>query len=333
MSLNLFARSWLLLLALLVPGQSLAQVYMLSEPVSRTVAVPLPVVGLTAAADLSWTSMNTFLLFAATGEPFSTAAFFAFEVATGVPSVAAVVRTENELMARWHDRRDLQAIADINGAREIRVLNTGYGEQTGIYTSRLHSSSFVFLEMEEGKIPPPVAGKQWIPVTDTDNTKIRFRLELPGGASHPTPLELSLDDLFRGSRVEQELLASWKASIQEWDRSRSLIDRHFRHKGLQELKVMTSMVVDGQEVVLGELSQGKGVNKLVGLTKIQRLKALLTGSPSRGRELWQTRNARIAGPGECSSWYSRLLGREFRARAPASPEPPPPAGPTILPGL
>jgi len=291
-----------------------AEVFMLSQPIQQTVNAPKTAVATAVSFDLLWTSASTYTFYQFTGEPFSSAVYFAGGLLEGIPTGNAYVQSLNQAIATWKNRGTMKQIARLKGVKEIRILNTGHSEQTGLYSSRLHSSSFVFIETEGDEIPPSIGGKEWISLKELDDTAIKFRLQLPNGETHPTPLEIGLRDLFAGSQGDQEVLAAGREGVRKWERSLYFLVGFVRHKGLNDLKVISELSIHGESFPLGEFAHGKGVKKMVGLGKLQRLKAWITQQSLKGRETWKTSNVDILKKGGCRTWYSRLLGRQILVR-------------------
>lgn len=288
-----------------------AEVFLLSQPIQQTVDAPKTAVASAVGFDLLWTSASTYTYYQITGEPYSSAAYFGAGLLEGVPTGNAYVQSINQAIATWKNRSTMKQIARLKGVKEIRILNTGHSEQTGIYSSRLHSSSFVFIETEGDQLPPPIDGKEWLPLQALDDSQIKFSLQLPHGTTHPDTLEIGLKELFSGAGGDQKVLGAWRESVRDWQRSLSFVDRFIRHKGLADLKVNAELSIHGESFPLGEFAHGKGTTKIVGLSKVQRLKAWITRQSLKGRENWETSNISILKKGGCRTWYSRLLGRKI----------------------
>jgi hypothetical protein len=291
-----------------------AGTYLLAEPLEQTVALDTPIrktlFGATVAADLAWSATNTFVYYQITGEPISTAAYGVYNLATGMAFINAEVRLQEEVMARMARRSELKAISQNPGAEEIRVLTTGYFEQTTPYTTKLHARSFVFLDSSE----TPKNGN-WKRIPDEKNAKVSFELKIPKNPGSLTKWEVTLEELFEGTAIPKEILQEWEKPLNAYSSERSLWQKWVSKKGMEEVQIEAYFLNNWEKMPLGPVATETGVFRFLNGNKIQAWNNTF-------RKLFQfekkpvpvkTQNTRVVRSNGCSSWYNRLLGREIVA--------------------
>ncbi|MCO5141500.1 MAG: hypothetical protein M9962_00250 [Oligoflexia bacterium] len=304
----------LFLSMLFFPLLTWGKTYVLSEPIRKTTDVNLALKGITAVSEFGPAAMDTAVYYLATREPYSSSLMFGMQLLTQMPVYSAKLRAENELYGRYVRYRDIQDAISMEGIKEAKVLSTGFGEQAGLYNSKFHSSALIFADMEDGVEPKPIEGREWIPIDSYEDTKIRFRLEAPGIES-PQSIEMTLKELFEGKKIDSEILKKWRKSISEWNKTRPFFRRTFTRKGLEDLKVTSSLVVGDVEQTLGEFMQGKGVRIVAGKDFIRNIMHWATLRKA-GKTDWKAVSSTIISQGGCKTWYSRLIGREILKKNP-----------------
>jgi hypothetical protein len=296
---------------LIFPQLGQADTYLLTEPLQQTVAMDTPLrksifVG-TVLADLAWTMGNTYVYYQVTNEPFSTIGYGLYNLASGVTFINAEVRMQEELIARLARRKEIKKFAEAQGAKEIRVLSTGHFQQTTPYSTTLHAKSFVFLDSDA----PPTEGN-WQKIDLADDPKIRLELKVPQNPGALPAWESSLEDLFAGTTIPDDVLASWNEPLAEFSKERSLWQRWVTKSGLAGLEIRATLLADGKEIPLGPLATDSGVFRFLEGGKLQawnnKFRALLQ-LPKKPVAV-KTGNTRVIRSKGCSSWFQRLLGNE-----------------------
>jgi hypothetical protein len=289
-----------------------AATYLLAEPLKQTVALDTPLrktlFGATVAADLAWTATNTLVYYQITGEPFSTAAYGVYNLVSGMAFINAEVRLQEEVLARIARRSELTAISQNPGAEEIRVLTTGYFEQTTPYTTRLHSRSFIFLESEEA----PKKGS-WTRIPNEKKSKVFFEMKIPNNPGSLKAWEVTLEELFDGTSIPQEILNEWEEPLNAHSNQRSLWQKWVSKKGMEGVQIEAYLMNKGEKIPFGPVATESGVFRFMNGNKIQAWNNTF-------RSLFQiekkpvpvkTQNTRVVRSKGCSSWFQRLLGKEI----------------------
>ncbi len=299
------------LLGLFLPILVQAETYLLSEPIQQTVAMNTPIrktifVG-TVMADLAWTAGNTFVYYQITNEPFSTAAYGAYNLASGIAFINAEVRMQEEVIARLGRRKEIRRVAENPGAKEVRVLTTGHFEQTSPYSTTLHSKSFLFLESDE----PPKEGN-WTRIDVEKAPKIRLELKVPKNPGRLPPMEISLSELFEGTEIPKETSLQWKETLQQFSKDRTLWQKWVTKKGFDGLEISATLLADGKEIPMGPMATDGGVFRFLEGGKFHSWGNSLRSLMGLDRKpvALKTSNTRVIRSKGCGSWFQRLLGNE-----------------------
>lgn len=296
---------------LLLPLFASAETYLLKEPIQQTVAMNTPIrktifVG-TVLADLAWTAGNTFVYYQITNEPISTAAYGAYNLASGIAFINAEVRMQEEVIARLGRRKEIRKVAEAPGAKEVRVLTTGHFEQTSPYSTTLHSKSFLFLESDE----PPKEGN-WTRIDVEKNPKIRLDLKVPKSPGRFPSMEISLSELFEGTEIPEEQAKEWKKALQEFSKNRTLWQKWVTKKGFDGLEVTATLLADGKEIPMGPMATDGGVFRFLEGGKFRAwgnsIRSFVGIDPKP--VALKTSNTRVIRSKGCGSWFQRLLGNE-----------------------
>jgi len=298
-------------LAILFPAApAAAEIYVLEEPILRATEVPLPVAGATALAEFGPTLMDS-VVYGMASDPASAGFFFAYQSFFKLPKFGFELRLENELYESIRSRRMRLNLAQGEGIESVHVLQTKFGEQYNIYLSRVNSSSIVFAETKNGKSPPPFEGKNWISVGDTAEAGIRFRINVPGSLAPPQSIDVPLEKLLNGARMDFDTISQWRQAVAGWDKKRGAWARYATGKGLNDLQISASLVRGGEELALGEFTHGKGVKSVLGLTQYQKLKALATLSGPRMEDFLHAKPATVGAAEGCAGWFRRIVGKKL----------------------
>lgn len=291
-------------------------VYLLSAPIEQKVKGNCVAVGAIWALNLSWTTASVVGTYLCFHDPISAGMIATWDLSQDILYSTSEVRTANEVVARWRRRKDLREIAKATKAQEIRVITTGSSRQLGLFNATLDSKSFIFVETTSDQPPPAYQGKEWLHVGDVENTKVRMRFELPGYEKELPALEISLADLFKGTKIPVEVENAWRAGMKDWNKQFPAWERYVTHRTFnKEAKVTAELVKGGEALALGDYATGHSIKHMLGMSKFQRLKRFLD-------EVLFDRDRRETGPhlatqsiavhdsASCSNWYRRLLGRE-----------------------
>jgi hypothetical protein len=231
----------------------------------------------------------------------------AYSATSGIPSVQFESRVLQESIAEWRRRKNIQEIAKQDGAKEIRVLTTGHSELTGLYSSRLQSTSFIFLASET----PPEGN--WLKITDPEKTKILLEFHLPDSIVHREKVEISLADLFSGKQLPDDIRKEWSKSFQLWSNTRPWHQQYLTDKGIQNLQIEAYLLRGREMIPLGPLATGKSAKMLVGSGLMQR--AINTGRTTLGLSTHlpeiSTKNKPVVRSADCISWYEKISGKKI----------------------
>ncbi len=271
----------ILLLLCLFPWLGRAEerrVYLLSRPLTQSTAAKTITVGGISTLLQGW-SVGASVGFANAiqFEPVLSGGFLLYELASGMVAIRSSVAVLNHGLAASARAASLREIQQHTGAQNLRVLTTGRSERSSLFSSTLHSNSFVFVEAPAGHPPTPFRGQEWIEISDLEETKIQLRLDLQPAIGEPPVVEVSLAELFEGRSFPPDAAAAWSEAMNEWERQNaSFLDRHLFHGRLRANVAIHASLVRGAETFgLGTLAEGKGVQTVLGRSLLQRLRAVV----------------------------------------------------------
>lgn len=310
-------RRYLLLFLLLFPLPASAEYYLLAEPIVHATRVKLGSTAV-AAAMLLPTALDNSIYYLATDDAITSSLLFGYCSIYRLPEIAAVSRVANELYEIHKGRVDLKNAACNDGVKKLKVLKTRYGEAMFLTSSQVNTHSFVIAEMEDGKVPAPLNGVDWIPLKDGEDAKIRLQLNLAGSGKSPSNIELPIKDLLSdGSIVEYEKSKEWRSAVKEWNKTRSFIDRSLTQSGLNGLTISSTLVqADGTELPLGEFSRSHGARSFIGMGLYQRLKTLFNFKRRNGERLVTVNEHEVVTHRTCGNLYGRITGRQILQKQP-----------------
>jgi hypothetical protein len=275
--------------SLAAPGRSgpraEPKVYLLSKPLHETVSFGPLSIALHLAYSVIWEGAKGVIAYKATGSVAAAATLCAFELAWSPVMITA--RSLADLGQRYWRRRlaVLKELARAPGVDRVKVLTTGDVTFLGPLARRKDNTGLIFVEAD-GELPETLGrfGAP-IPLGDTASTRVRLAFVHRGGTSAVTWTP-TLKDLLDRRPIPPETAAAWRAETKGAKPAlKKILDVT---KGKARIEA-TLIGADGRERTIGAVAEGPAARKLIGLGKLDRIRALMgLALPSRAIPLSDT---------------------------------------------
>jgi hypothetical protein len=294
-----------------------ADTFLLAKPLVRTTRIPLGATAIGTALLMPNIADNT-VYYLATDDAITSSLMLAYCSINKIPEIVMAARAANEVYTGIKDRSTLRKIACNDGAKRIKVLKTRYTDPKFLASTNVNTTSFVFMEMEDGKVPAPVDGADWIHIKDTDNSTLRLALNLPGSGETPTTIDLPVKDLFEnGATVEWEKTKEWREALKKWNKSRTFLDKRITGSGMNGLAISSSLIAeDGTETSLGQFTRGRGVRKFLSLGLFNRMRDMMKIFDRSGNKILTAKDYEVITSSSCKTWFAQLFGNKLKGNSP-----------------
>jgi hypothetical protein len=255
------------------------QVHLLSKPlheavelgpVARVLHYVLETVFQFAKAAIAWH---------ATGSPAAGLGMLAIDLIKMPPMVTAQSLADLSLRYWWRKLSTLKRLADTPGVTRIRVLTTGEAEFSGLLARRKENTGLVFMDSNVA-LPPTIPGFG-VPIAVADLAGRQVRLVMiHEGIAGDIAWRPTLAELLSGVPIPSDIAAAWRARLDADKKDKTPLQRIFDFKKEKELRVEAHLADGaGGESPLGTIAFGRSVKNLVGLSRLDRIRALFGRAP------------------------------------------------------
>jgi hypothetical protein len=256
-------------------------VYLLSKPLRETVQLGPAAMLAHSAYALGWEAFKMWLGWKATGSPMGGLAVLAVELPFSPAMVT--VRSLVDLGQRYWRRKlaVLRELARTPGVERVRVLTTGDVEFFGPLARRKDNTGLIFVESSSGL--PETIGRFGAPIPIEDVEAQRVRLTLAAGEKSAAAVWTPpLSHLLEGKPLPPGIAAAWRAAISPGKAPMKILLDAAKSSSLRVDAVLVAP--DGSEKPLGSIAAGPSVKTLIGLGRLDRVRAWL-GRERRPRRL------------------------------------------------
>jgi hypothetical protein len=265
-------RKLLLILSLVMPLlQAYAtEVYLLSKPITRVDKVTNQWLMGNFAIDMAFRASSIGMAYYTTGSKTVAAGVAIDGLLSQIPATALNPRFRLQVWSGIKTRKNIKEIADLPGVTNIRLLTSGQMDNHDYFHATLYSRSMVFVETD-GAPPPKIEASEWIHLKDLANAKLNLNLTI-GNEPIGSPVEISIDQLFKGTTIDSELRNEWVDKIKTWEEQFSFLQRFNPFTSFNEaMSINAKLQINGQTFDIGEIANGKSVHKMLGNSMVQRL--------------------------------------------------------------
>ncbi len=256
------------------------RVHLLSKPLHETVELGRVARVLHYVVEAALQFVKAGIAWQATGSPAAGLAVLAIDLIKMPPMITAQSLADLGLRYWWRKLSTLRRLADTPGVTRIRVLTTGEAQFSGILAVRQENTGLVFMDAK-GSLPAEVEGfGSPIAVADLADRRVRLVL-VHDGVSELLFWTPTLAELLSGTPMPPSVAASWRARLDADKKDKTPLQRIFDFKKEKDLRVEAHLSDgEGGETALGTVAFGRSVKKLVGLSRLDRVRALFGRAPS-----------------------------------------------------
>lgn len=256
------------------------RVHLLSKPLHETVELGRAARVLHYVLETALQFVKAAVAWQATGSPAAGLAVLAIDLIKMPPMITAQSLADLGLRYWWRKLSTLRRLADTPGVTRVRVLTTGEAQFSGILAVRQENTGLVFMDAK-GPLPAEIEGFG-SPIAVADLADRRVRLVLAhDGVSELLFWTPTLAELLSGTPMPASVAAAWRARLDADKKDKTPLQRIFDFKKEKDLRVEAHLSDGGGgETALGTVAFGRSVKKLVGLSRLDRVRALFGGVPS-----------------------------------------------------
>lgn len=255
-------------------------IHLLSKPLHETVELGPVARILHYVLETAFQFVKAGIAWHATGSPAAGLGVLAFDLIKMPPMITAQSLADLGVRYWWRKLSTLRKLADAPGVTRIRVLTTGEAQFSGILARRQENTGLIFLDAD-GPLPADVAGHGApLPITDIGEKRVRLVLT-HDGVSDLVQWTPTLAELLSGTPIPASVAAVWRARLDEDKKEKSPLRRVFDFKKEKELRVEAHLAGGaGGDAPIGTIAFGRGVKRLVGLGRLDRIGALFGRKPA-----------------------------------------------------
>lgn len=220
------------------------------------------------------------LLWHASGSLTAAGALLAFELIKMPPMITAQSLMDLGLRYWWRKFKVVRRLANEPGVTRIRVLTTGDAEFSGILAVRKENNGLVFVDGHGLRVETIDGFGAPIPIDDLAERRVRLSMTHNGATSQVvwTP---TLSELLDGRSLPPKIAKAWRKRLESDKKGMSSLRRVLDFSKEKELRI-EAQLADGKggETELGSIAFGRSVQRLVGLSRWDRVRALFGGKPA-----------------------------------------------------
>jgi hypothetical protein len=282
------------------------RLYVLSRPLRETVRIGPLAMSLHALYVVAYEIVKLAIVWKTLHSPAAAGTLLAFDLAMMPPTIT--FNTLLDLGQRYWRRKlaVLKELARTPGVARVRVLTTGSASFAGPFARAKDNTGLIFVEADGGL--PEALGRFGAPIPLGDPAASLVRLVYSrGGTASPVAWTPTLKDVLDGRPLPPDVAAAWRAQTAG-------------KKGTERIEAVF-IAADGSERAIGEISQGASVRKIIGLSLLDRARALI--GIARPNRAIPVSDASVERPGDArgtgakaalSRAWRRLKGRLIVAK-------------------